>query len=234
LRQARLNAYHGLFKVTEGLYQVRGYDISNITIIAGKTGYIVVDASESVERARAAMQLFYEHVGKKPILAVIYTHSHIDHWGGIKGIISEEEVEAGEVRVIAPDGFMKFTVSEAVLAGKAMTRRATYQFGERLPLDEKGTVDGGLGKTSISGKTVLIEPTESICKTGAKMTIDGVEIVFQLTPDTEAPAEMNIYFPQFKALCMAENCTQTMHNLYTLRGTPVRDAKGWAYYITKQ
>ncbi len=232
-RQAKLNMYHGLFKVTDKIYQVRGYDLAVITFIEGENGYIVVDALTTIETAKTALQLVYEHIGKKPILAVIYTHSHGDHWGGIKGLISEEEVRSAKVRIIAPEDFMKFAVSENVLAGNAMLRRAEYMYGKILPIDEKGNVDSGLGKTLITGTKALIEPNESINKTGTKITIDGVEIIFQLTPGTEAPVEMNLYFPQFKALCMAENCTHVLHNLYTIRGAEVRDAKGWAEYINE-
>ncbi len=230
-RQAKLNMSHGLFKVTDRIYQVRGYDLAVITFIESESGYIVVDTLTTIESARAALQLVYEHIGKKPILAVIYSHSHGDHFGGTKGIISEDEVRSAKIRVIAPEGFMKFAVSENVLAGNAMLRRAEYMYGKILPRDYKGNVDSGLGKTSISGTKSLIHPTESIDKTGTKITIDGVEIVFQLTPGTEAPVEMNLYFPQFKALCMAENSTHVLHNLYTIRGAEVRDAKGWAEYI---
>jgi len=230
-RQAKLNMYHGLFKVTDRIYQVRGYDLAVTTFIESESGYIVVDTLTTIESAKAALKLIHEHLGKKPILAVIYTHSHGDHFGGTKGIVSEEEVRSGSVRIIAPEGFMKFAVSENVLAGNAMLRRAEYMYGKILPRDYKGNVDSGLGKTLIAGTKALIEPNESINKTGTKIAIDGVEIIFQLTPGTEAPVEMNLYFPQFKALCMAENCTHVLHNLYTIRGAEVRDAKGWAEYI---
>lgn len=231
LRQAKLNMYHGLFKVTDRIYQVRGYDLAVITFIESESGYIVVDTLTTIESAKAALKLVYENIGKKPILAVIYTHSHGDHFGGTKGIISEDEVKSAKIRIIAPEGFMKFAVSENVLAGNAMLRRAEYMYGKILPIDEKGNVDSGLGKTLISGTKSLIQPTESIHKTGTKITIDGVDIVFQLTPGAEAPVEMNLYFPQFEALCMAENCTHVLHNLYTIRGAEVRDAKGWSEYI---
>lgn len=230
-RQAKLNMHHGLFKVTDKIYQVRGYDLAVITFIESESGYIVVDALTTIETAKAALKLVYENIGQKPILAVIYTHSHGDHWGGIKGIISEEEIESGKVRVIAPEDFMKFAVSENILAGNVMLRRAEYMYGKILPIDGKGNVDSGLGKTLVSGTKALVEPTESIKETGTKIIIDGIEIVFQLTPGAEAPVEMNLYFPQFKSLCMAENSTHVLHNLYTIRGAEVRDAKGWAKYI---
>lgn len=232
-RQARLNMLHGLFKVTDRIYQCRGYDLSVISFIETDNGYIVIDPLISAEMARACLELLYKHVGKKPVVAVIYTHSHIDHYGGVKGVTSDEEVNSGKVKIIAPDGFMDAAVAENVMAGNAMSRRAAYMYGSILPKGEKGQVDGGLGKTTSSGTVTLIAPTHIIKKTGEEMTIDGVKIVFQLTPNTEAPAEMNFYFPQFKALCIAENCTHTLHNLYTLRGAKVRDAQSWAFHINQ-
>jgi alkyl sulfatase BDS1-like metallo-beta-lactamase superfamily hydrolase len=232
-RQSRLNVIHGLFKVTDRIYQVRGYDLSVMSFIETESGYIVIDLLISAETAKASLDLVYKHIGKKPVVAVIYTHSHIDHWGGVKGAVSEADVKAGRVRVIAPEGFMEAAVSENVMAGNAMSRRASYMYGNLLPRDSKGQVGAGLGQTTSSGRVTLIEPTNIIAETGTKMNIDGVEIVFQVTPDTEAPAEFNFYFPQFRALCMAENCTHNLHNLYTLRGAQVRDAKSWARYINE-
>jgi len=229
-RQAQLNTRHGLFEVTPGIYQVRGFDISNITFIEGKTGYIVVDPLTSAEPAAAALKLMRQHRGDKPVTAVIYTHSHVDHYGGVRGVLSDDEIRAG-MRIIAPEGFLEAAVSENILAGNAMGRRATYMFGGTLPRGPRGHVDSGLGKATSQGAISLVPPTESITATGQRHTIDGVEIVYQLTPDTEAPAEMNFYFPQFRALCMAENCTCHVHNLYTPRGAQVRDAKGWSRYI---
>ena len=229
-RQAKLNAIHGLFEVTPGIYQVRNFDLSNITFIEGKTGYIVIDPLISAEPAAAALALLREHRGDKPVTAVIYTHSHVDHYGGVRGVLSDEDIAKG-LKIIAPDGFLKEAVSENVLAGNAMGRRATYMYGALLPRGPRGHVDAGLGKTVSLGQVSLIPPTVSIADTGTKMTVDGVEIIFQVTPDTEAPAEMNFYFPQFKALCMAENCSCHLHNLYTPRGAQVRDAKSWSYYI---
>lgn len=231
-RQAKLNSLHGLFKVTDGVYQVRNFDLSNITFLEGDTGYIVIDPLISAEPAAAALALMREHRGDKPVTAVIYTHSHVDHYGGIKGVLSDEDI-AGGLQIIAPEGFLQAAVSENVLAGNAMGRRATYMYGSMLPPGPKGHVDAGLGKTVSVGKVSLVPPTTSICETGETLTVDGVEIVFQVTPDTEAPAEMNCYFPQFKALCMAENCSCHLHNIITPRGAQVRDAKSWSYYINE-
>ena len=231
-RQSRLNAlYHGLFKVTEGVYQVRGFDLSVMSIIETDTGYLVVDPLLTAPTAKAAMELVYRHLGQKPIVAVIYTHSHVDHWGGVKGVISEADVVAGRVKVIAPEHFLEYAISENIISGNVMSRRASYMYGNLLPRDPQGQVGAGLGQTTSTGLITLIDPTDYITETGQKLVVDGLEIEFQLTPDTEAPAEMNFLFPKYQALCMAENCTHTMHNLYTLRGAQVRDAKGWAHYI---
>jgi alkyl sulfatase BDS1-like metallo-beta-lactamase superfamily hydrolase len=229
-RQARLNAIHGLFEVVPGVYQVRGFDLSNITFIEGERGFIVIDPLISAETAAAALALMRQHRGDKPVSAVIYTHSHVDHYGGVRGVLSDADIAAG-MRIIAPEGFLEAAVSENVLAGNAMGRRATYMYGSLLPRGPKGHVDAGLGKTVSLGSVSLVPPTESIAKTGTRITVDGVEIVFQVTPDTEAPAEMNFFFPQFGALCMAENCSCHLHNIYTPRGAQVRDAKAWSWYI---
>ncbi|MEQ9518838.1 MAG: alkyl sulfatase dimerization domain-containing protein [Parvibaculum sp.] len=231
-RQAKLNSIHGLFKVTDRLYQVRNFDLSNITFIEGDTGYIIIDPLISAEPAAAALALMREHRGNKPVTAVIYTHSHVDHYGGIKGVLSDDDIEKG-LQIIAPEGFLQAAVSENVLAGNAMGRRATYMYGSMLPPGPKGHVDAGLGKTVSVGKVSLVPPTTSICETGEKLVVDGIEIEFQVTPDTEAPAEMNFYFPQLKALCMAENCSCHLHNIITPRGAQVRDAKSWSYYINE-
>ena len=229
-RQAKLNSFHGLFEVTPGIYQVRNFDLSNITFIEGSTGYIVIDPLISAEPAAAALALMREHRGDKPVTAVIYTHSHVDHYGGIKGVLSDDDIKKG-LQIIAPEGFLEEAVSENVLAGNAMGRRATYMYGALLPRNPKGHVDAGLGKTVSMGQVSLVPPTVSISESGARMVVDGVEIVFQVTPGTEAPAEMNFYFPKFRALCMAENCSCHLHNIYTPRGAQVRDAKAWSWYI---
>ncbi|HUO13188.1 MAG TPA: alkyl sulfatase dimerization domain-containing protein [Caulobacteraceae bacterium] len=229
-RHAKLNLEHGLFKVADGVYQVRGFDISNITFIEGETGYVVIDPLTSSEPASAALALMRQHRGDKPVSAVIYTHSHVDHYGGVMGVLSDADVAAG-ARIIAPEGFLIEAVSENVLLGNVMNRRATYMYGALLPRGPRGHVDAGLGKAVSLGQVNLVAPTESISKTGTRLMIDGVETVFQVTPGTEAPAEMNFYFPGLRALCMAENCTCNLHNLYTPRGAQVRDAKAWSFYI---
>jgi len=231
-RQARLNAAHGLYEVTPGIYQVRNFDLSNITFIEGDTGYLVVDPLISAEPAAAALALMRKHRGDKPVTGVIYTHSHVDHYGGVRGVLSDADIAAG-LRIIAPEGFLEEAVSENVLAGNAMGRRATYMYGSLLPRGPRGHVDAGLGKAVSLGQVSLVPPTESIGRTGSKIVIDGIEIVFQVTPDTEAPAEMNFFFPQFRALCMAENCSCHLHNIYTPRGAQVRDARAWSHYINE-
>jgi alkyl sulfatase BDS1-like metallo-beta-lactamase superfamily hydrolase len=231
-RQAQLNNIHGLFEVVPGIYQVRGYDISNISFIRSDTGWIVVDPLTVAETAAAARALLDSHFGSLPIVAVIYTHSHADHYGGIRGIVTDEEIDSGQIRIIAPDGFLEAAVSENVTAGPAMTRRAMYMYGVLLPVGPLGHVDAGLGKTiPILGSRGLIAPTQSITQSGEVLEIDGVPIEFQLTPGTEAPAEMNFYFPSYRAVCMAENCAATLHNVYTPRGAEIRDSLGWSKYI---
>ncbi|HEX5380019.1 MAG TPA: alkyl sulfatase dimerization domain-containing protein [Phenylobacterium sp.] len=229
-RQAKLNAHHGLFEVVPGVYQVRGFDISNITFVEGREGWIVIDPLTSAQPAAAALKLLREHKGDRPVSAVIYTHSHVDHYGGILGVASLDEIAAG-LRIIAPEGFLQAAVSENVLAGNVMSRRASHMYGGLLPKDARGHVDSGLGKGTSTGSVALVAPTESISRTGERLEVDGVEIRFQVTPDTEAPAEMNFFFPKFGAVCMAENCTCHLHNLYTPRGAQVRDAKAWSFYI---
>ncbi len=231
-RQGRLNNIAGLFEVTPSIFQVRGMDISNITFIAGATGWIVIDPLTSFETATAARALVHEHLGQRPVHAVIYTHSHTDHFGGVYGIVNEDDVTSGRVAVIAPHGFLDAAISENVLAGTVMIRRATYMYGVLLPKDPQGHVDTGLGKGMPGLPTVgLCPPTKEIVVDGDVMTIDGVRLVFQMTPGTEAPAEMNIFLPDMRALCMAENCTATQHNVYTPRGAQVRDALLWSKYI---
>jgi alkyl sulfatase BDS1-like metallo-beta-lactamase superfamily hydrolase len=232
-RHARLNMNHGLFEVVpDAIYQVRGFDLSNMTIVEGSDGIIIIDPLITNEVARAALDLYYENRPEKPVAAVIYTHSHLDHFGGARGILSEEDIARG-ARVIAPQGFLEAAVSENVMAGFAMTRRADYMFAPYLPRGEKGQVDAGLGKTRSVGMMSLIPPTDVITETGQTMSVAGIEMVFQLTPDTEAPAEMTIYFPQFRVFNSAELATDTMHNILTPRGAQVRDANAWAYFLNE-
>lgn len=230
-RNTRMNHLYGLFEVVEGIYQVRGYDMSNITFIKGDTGWIVFDPLMSVECAQAAKALVDQQLGEYPVKAVVYSHTHVDHFGGVKGIISQEQVDRGEVQVIAPEGFEQHAVSENVYAGTAMSRRAAYQYGALLEPGDQGALGIGIGMGQSSGTISYISPTVSITYTGQTLTVDGVEMEFQLTPGTEAPAEMNTWLPQKNALWLAENCTGTLHNLYTLRGAQVRDGNAWACYI---
>jgi alkyl sulfatase BDS1-like metallo-beta-lactamase superfamily hydrolase len=234
-RQAQLNAIEGLFTVADGVYQVRGFSIANMTIVEGGTGLIVIDTLLTVDAARQAIELYYAHRPRKPVVAVVYTHSHGDHYGGVKGVTNEADVQAGKTRVIAPAGFMREAVSESVIAGNPMVRRAQYQFGIPLPRTDRGNVDAGLGKWDPGfngGERSLIAPTDTIEMPVENRTIDGVAMVFQLAPASEAPAEMQIYLPQSHVLDMAENATHTLHNLLPLRGTEVRDAQGWSHYIS--
>jgi alkyl sulfatase BDS1-like metallo-beta-lactamase superfamily hydrolase len=230
-RIAQLNALHGLFQVTDAIFQVRGFDLSVTSFIEGKNGVVVVDPLLTKETAAAALTLYRKHRGSKPIVAVIYTHSHVDHFGGVRGMVDEKDVSAGKVKILAPEGFMKHAVSENVFAGNAMSRRATYMYGPLLPKGPTGTVDAGLGKTTSTGEVTLIPPTDTISKTGQKMRLGGLEFVFFMAPDTEAPSEMLFYIPEYKALCTAEDVTHTLHNLYTLRGAQVRDPLVWSGYL---
>lgn len=231
-RIAQLNTIAGLFKVTDRIYQVRGLDLANMTLIEGEHGLIVMDPLLSVETARAGLAMYFRHRPQRPVVAVIYTHPHVDHFGGVRGVVGEADVKAGKVQVIAPQGFFEHAISENVLAGPAMKRRAQYMYGAPLPRGPRGQVDAGLGKGVPANATVsLIAPTRLIEKPFETLRIDGVDIEFQLTPGTEAPAEMNLWFPAFKALCMAENASHVQHNILTLRGAQVRDAKVWAHYL---
>lgn len=230
-RHARVNMINGLFKVVDRVYQVRGLDLANMTILEGDTGLIVIDPLLTAETAKAALDLYYKHRPKKPVLTVIYTHSHADHFGGVRGVVNGEDVAAGKVKVIAPDKFMEEATGENVIAGNAMSRRAMYQFGLTLPRSEKGLVDDGLGKFLSGGSITLIEPTQLIKEPRETHRIDGVDIVFELTPNSEAPAEMIMYYPQFRVLNMAEVMTQNMHNLLPMRGALVRDPLSWSKYI---
>jgi alkyl sulfatase BDS1-like metallo-beta-lactamase superfamily hydrolase len=230
-RQAQLNNRHGLFEVADGIHQVRGYDLSNMTLIRGETGLIVVDPLTARENAVAALAIAREHLGELPVVAVIYTHSHIDHFGGAGAVVSAEDAASGRVRVIAPAHFVAEATSENVLAGIAMGRRATYMFGNTLERSARAHVGSGLGKAPALGRFELIPPNEIVDRTPQETTIDGVRFVFQYTPESEAPAELTFYLPDRKALCGAEVVNQTLHNLYTLRGAKVRDALKWSGYI---
>ena len=231
-RQSALNARQGLYEVTEGIYQARGLDLSNVSFVEGDTGVIVIDPLISAETAAAALGLYRAHRGDRPVVGVIYTHSHVDHFGGVKGVISQQEVDAG-VPVIAPQGFLEPAIAENIYAGTAMTRRAAYMYGAALPREPRGGVGAGLGQTTSTGTVSLIAPTVDITATGQELTVDGVRMVFQLAPGTEAPAEMHFLFPDRKALCMAENATHTLHNILTIRGAVVRNPHAWAGYLTE-
>lgn len=233
-RQSTLTAKHGLYEVVPGIYQVRGLDLSNITFVEGDAGVIVIDPLISTEVAAAALALYRAHRGgERPVVAVIYTHSHVDHFGGVLGVTSQAEVDSGAVAVLAPEGFIEHAVQENVYAGPAMTRRATYMYGTLLARGPRGHVGCGLGQATSTGEVAVIVPTVVIGRTGETHTIDGVEIEFQMAPGTEAPAEMHFYFPRFRALCMAENATHNLHNLLTLRGALVRDPHAWSGYLTE-
>ena len=232
-RIAQLNCRHGLFKVVDGIYQIRGFDLANMTIVEGKTGIIVIDTTTSAEAARAGLDLYFKHRSKRPVKAVIYTHTHVDHFGGVKGVVDEAEVVSGAIPVIAPDEFMHHAVSENVIAGPAMIRRAAYQFGPLLPAGPRGQVDAGLGKTTGRGTVTLIAPTDLIKATGDRRVLDGIEFIFQMAPNSEAPAEMHIFIPEYRALNMAENATHLFHNLLPFRGAEVRDPLAWAKYINE-
>lgn len=232
-RNAQLNMHHGLFKVHDRIFQVRGYDLSNITFVQGDTGWIVFDPLISEETAKAAYEFVTQRLGNRPVVAVVYSHSHIDHYGGVKGVVTEADVKAGKVQILAPEHFAEHAISENVIAGNAMGRRAVYMYGALLPRNEKGGLNGGLGQTVSTGAAGLILPSRDIKTTGETVTIDGVTMVFQMTPGTEAPAEMNTWFPQFNAMWMAENTTNTLHNVLTLRGAQVRDPLKWASYLNE-
>ena len=243
-RNTRQNALYGLFQVTDDIYQVRGYDVSNITFIRSAHGWIVMDCASSRYTAAAALELFRSEMGSDPIVAIVISHAHVDHYGGIEGLISAEDaadpslpldqqIASGKTAIIVPQGFVDAVMKENVFVGNAMKRRATYQYGSFLPYNEQGRLSVGIGLTVPQSGTGYIAPTFEITEELAEVEIDGVKAVFQLTPGTESPAEMNTYFPEKKALWMAENCTGTMHNLYTLRGAEVRDANDWARYITE-
>ncbi len=232
-RQTQLLTIGGLFKVCDRVYQVRSADLSNMDIIEGDTGVILVDPLTSPATARAALDLYFEHRGRRQVRAVIITHSHVDHYGGIKGVVSDAAVTSGEVQVVVPAGFTEAAVSENVLAGNVMTRRAAYMYGMLLPKGPTGTVSSGLGLGIPFDSPSFIIPNVEVTEMVDERVIDGVEFTFMLAPDTEAPAEMLFHMPRFRALCSAEDATHTLHNLYTLRGAKTRDAKAWAHYINK-
>ncbi|MEH0194278.1 alkyl sulfatase dimerization domain-containing protein [Caulobacter sp. CCNWLY153] len=227
-RQTQLLARTGLYKVTEGVWQVRGFDLANMTLIAGRTGWIIVDPLTSAETAKAALDLANAKLGARPVAAVIYSHSHVDHFGGVRGVLGEAEIKAGRTPIVAPEGFLEHAVSENVIAGPAMNRRGSFQFGHYLPVGLDGQMSSGLGLAVSRGATGLVAPNREIHRTGETLDLDGVRFVFQMTPGTEAPAEMNFFLPDLGVLCMSENANVSLHNVLTPRGAPVRDAKAWA------
>jgi alkyl sulfatase BDS1-like metallo-beta-lactamase superfamily hydrolase len=230
-RQAKLNGIHGLFKVAEGVWQVRGYDLANLSLIRGKTGWIVVDPLTTRETAGAALALARKHLGTEPIVAVIFTHSHVDHFGGIEAVLEDAHTDAKSLRIVAPEGFLEEATSENVLAGIAMGRRAGFMYGSALERSPRGHVDTGLGKEPARGRFSIAEPNESVDRTPQDIDLDGIAFRFQYTPASEAPAELMFYLPAVKALCGAEVVSHNLHNLYTLRGAKVRDALRWSGYI---
>ncbi len=232
-RQSALNAIQGLFEVVPGIYQVRGLDLSNVTFIEGDRGVIVLDPLISAETAAAALQLYRRYRGDRPVTGLIYTHSHADHFGGVRGVVKQEDVDSGEVPILAPEGFTAHAVSENVFAGTAMGRRAGYMYGAALARGPQGQVGAGLGQTTSTGAFGIIAPTLDVTTTGQEEVVDGVRMVFQMAPGSEAPAEMHVHFPQRHALCMAENATHVLHNILTIRGAQVRDAHAWAGYLTE-
>jgi alkyl sulfatase BDS1-like metallo-beta-lactamase superfamily hydrolase len=233
-RQAQLNAqHHGLFEVVEGIYQIRSFDIANMTLIKGNTGWIIIDPLTSSETSRAGLALANQQLGERPVVAVIHTHSHADHFAGVLGVVEQADVESGKIAVLAPVDYVKESLAENVLAGNAMSRRATYMYGNLLQPSPVGFVTTGLGAALSMGSTGFVIPNDIISKTGETRTIDGIEIVFQMTMGTEAPAEMVFYFPQFKALCMSEITSHHLHNVYTPRGAQVRDALAWSAQINE-
>ncbi|MFD6175625.1 MULTISPECIES: alkyl/aryl-sulfatase [unclassified Isoptericola] len=232
-RQSKLNAVQGLFEVVPGIYQVRGFDLANVTFIEGDTGVLVLDPLVTEETAAAALALYREHRGDRPVTGVLYTHPHVDHFGGVRGVTTQEDVDAGRVPIVAPAEFTEHAASENVYAGTAMARRSAYMFGAALARGPQGALGTGLAQTVATGNITLIAPTLDITETGQTETIDGVRMVFQMAPGTEAPAEFLVWFPDHKALCSAEDATHTLHNLLTLRGALVRDPHAWAGYLTE-
>ena len=232
-RQSQLINMSGLFEVTEGIYQVRNQDLSNMTIIEGTEGITIVDPLVSAETAQVALDLYREHRGDKPVKAVIYTHSHVDHYGGVRGVVDEADVQSGAVKIYAPEGFMEAAVAENVFAGNAMSRRASYMYGNLLPPDPKGQVGAGLGTTTSAGTVTLIAPTDIVSETGHKETIDGLTYEFLMAPGSEAPSEMLWYIEEKKAIQAAEDATHTLHNTYSLRGAKIREPLPWSKYLNQ-
>ncbi|HWP33601.1 MAG TPA: MBL fold metallo-hydrolase, partial [Solirubrobacterales bacterium] len=232
-RQGRLNCIAGLFELAPGFYQLRGFDLSNMHVVEGREGIVVIDPLISAETAAAALALYRKHRGERPVTGLIYTHSHVDHFGGAKGIVSGEEADEHRIPIVAPAGFLDHAVSENVFAGTAMARRAGYMYGARLERGPEGQIGSGLGQTTSLGTITLIPPTLDIAETGQEETVDGVRMTFQLTPETEAPAEMNIHFPDGRILCIADNTARSMHNVLTLRGALVRDPRIWACHLNE-
>ncbi|HST99141.1 MAG TPA: alkyl sulfatase dimerization domain-containing protein, partial [Geodermatophilus sp.] len=232
-RQSTLTAIQGLFEVTPGIHQVRGLDLSNVTFVEGERGVLVIDPLISAETAAAALRLYRTHRGDRPVTGLIYTHSHVDHFGGGRGVLDTDDAAEGAVPVLAPAGFIRHAVSENVYAGTAMARRAGYMYGAALPRGPQGQVGAGLAQTTSTGTVTLVPPTVEITHTGQEETVDGVRMVFQMAPGSEAPAEMHLYFPDRHALCIAENATHTLHNVLTLRGAEVRDAHAWSGYLAE-
>lgn len=232
-RQSQLINISGLFQVADGIYQVRNHDLSNMTIVEGQHGITVMDPLVSAETARSALNLYYQHRPKKPVVAVIYTHSHVDHYGGVRGVVDEADVKAGKVKIYAPEGFLDAAVAENVMAGTAMSRRASYMYGNLLPPSATGQVGAGLGTTTSAGTVTLIPPTDIVTKTGETRTIDGLTYVFLMAPGSEAPAEFLFYIKEKKALNAAEDSTHTLHNTYSLRGAKIREPLPWSKYLNQ-
>ncbi|WP_244496142.1 MBL fold metallo-hydrolase [Ensifer sp. Root31] len=232
-RQSQLINMSGLFEVTDGIYQVRNLDLSNMTIIEGTEGITIVDPLVSAETAKVAIDLYFKNRGTKPVKAVIYTHSHVDHYGGVRGVVSEDDVTSGKVKIYAPEGFLEAAVAENVMAGTAMSRRASYMYGNLLAPDPKGQVGAGLGTTTSAGTVTLIPPTNIITKTGQKETIDGLNYEFLMAPGSEAPSEMLWYIEEKKAISAAEDATHTLHNTYSLRGAKIREPLPWSKYLNE-
>ncbi|WP_455272416.1 alkyl/aryl-sulfatase [Rhizobium herbae] len=232
-RQSQLINISGLFEVVPGIYQVRNLDLSNMTIIEGTEGITVVDPPISSETAKVGIELYYKHRGNKPVKAVIYTHSHVDHYGGVRGIVSEEDVTSGKTKIYAPEGFLEAAVAENVMAGTAMSRRASYMYGNLLAPDAKGQVGAGLGTTTSAGTVTLVPPTDIITKTGQKETIDGLTYEFMMAPGSEAPSEMLWFIEEKKAISAAEDATHTLHNTYSLRGAKIREPLPWSKYLNQ-